>query len=402
MLLSILLVETILKYVFCSLDAFPYRNNTTNWGQTDTVPPPAAPHLHSVAPATCPSVTPLCSAAAPSNEKQDPGKNRGRRRQRQRPAIVRQVHLCHRGEAAALLFTDGSVWWVSDLTIGSWEHVTASGLDDSSVRVAAGKGSSDDGVGVRGSQHGENPTAEQSYGCLGESDTRGVMPDGRLLSEGVSAIAVTGHSSAESAGIDGSGTRSAQCGEECSQNPSDDGVVERLSWGGFNGFHDGASIVIGRDDGWLFVLTKSQELQEQRERQQLFSSPVGADKGRSRAKEATTPGVWRVSEKWIGHNARVTSVWLAGCRASTVDGPGDYVPMDARPSHLAALETSRLRGAFRGRPSAAGCHGALVTAAADGTLAWWGWPPDCGSRNSRATRKFARTPLLRMVSFQVV
>lgn len=371
------------------------RSNRIFWGQTDIVPSLGALHPHyPAAPAGAAPAKPSCFAAAATNERHDePGPKRGRLRQRQRPAVVRELHLCQRGTAAALLLADGAVWWVSDLAVGRWAKVTEpTSLGTPSAVVP--QGSLEKDSVERGQQDetprggaGADPRRNEHGRCFqSENEAEGVTQDGRLLTKGVSAIAVVGWGSIE--GADVVGVRDARGAGECSQMHCGGGAgVEALSECGDTGSCS-ASIVVGRDDGWLFILTQQQ--------QPSSSVPV-VDGDRGGTEESPIPAQWRVSEKWKGHNARVTSVWPAGCRASAGGGAGDSMPIDALTSHTAALDTSRLRAWCHGSLSRHGFNGALVSAAADGTVGWWAWPHDhcCGS--SSAARKEQRLPPLRMV-----
>lgn len=246
-------------------------------------------------------------------------------RRRRKPVVVREVRLvrgCSRtaatasmATAAALLLADGSVWWVSDLHIGSWQQVT----------VSAGGAAAVDGV---------------TEGCL--------------LSSGISAIAVV--------------ELLEQRHAEANPTPfgSDGVAMENMDGGG-----NEVAIVAGRDDGRLFLLT------QRRPPPTVFSEansdvkPGSAtDDGRGdRAASPSRP--WRVSAAWEGHRSRVTSVWLVGDAAHSriLNAPeGESQGLTA------ALDTSRLFSSSSSEEQCYGrLYGALVSAGADGTVAWWEW-----------------------------
>lgn len=286
-------------------------------------------------------------------------------RRRQKPAVVREVRLvrgCSRttaaaaATAAALLLADGSVWWVADLHIGSWQQVTVS----TGHAAAAG----------------------------------GVTAEGYLSSSGISAIAVVGL------------LEQIHTEENSNFGSDSDGKVAAGKKGGRCG-HE-VAIVAGRDDGRLFLLTQGRTpptvISEAN-----FSDfkPGSAADGGEGGRTASPPRPWRVSTVWVGHRSRVISVWIVGDAAHETP---PNAPEGESSGFTAALDTSRLSSSSRsGGLCRGGLYGALVSAGADGTVAWWEWaraedvrdvadggsPSSCEQAGGEVT---ACAPRLRMVS----
>lgn len=291
-------------------------------------------------------------------------RRRGDRR-RQKPTVVREVRLVRgysrtAAAAAALLLADGSVWWVSDLQVGSWQQVT----------VSAGGAAAADGV-----------TAE---GCLSSS--------------GISAIAVVGlpgQSHAEE-----NPTFGSDSGEKFVTGRKANGGCGR---GGVRAISE-VAIVAGRDDGWLFLLTQSRSPPTVISKANHDVKPADGGGG---DRAVSPPRPWRISAAWEGHRSRVTAVWVVGDAAQS---RLLIAPEGGPQGFTAALDTSRL---FSSSSSGGhGCdqlYGALVSAGADGTVAWWEWaradhaedvvddgnPSSCRKSGGEMT---IRAPRLRMVS----
>lgn len=243
------------------------------------------------------------------------------------------------GVAAAVLLNDGSVWWVPDLQVGTWEMVTVS-VGDAAV-------------------------------------ANGVAAGGFLSSAGVSVIAVVGLPPGDTYADKEITTSSDRGGES---------VTGKKDRGG-NGSCGEVAIVAGRDDGWLVLLSQGRP------------RPTLDTDGRTGDSPPSQPRAWRVSAAWKGHKSRVTAVWAVGD-----DAQNRSPQAQARGSQAftAALETSRLSKRCVGSM----LDGALASAAADGTLAWWEWACSRKGRNmvhdfrsgSGSDEMTMPAPGLRMVS----
>lgn len=265
------------------------------------------------------------------------GEASGRHRllQHKKPAVVREVKLAPpvnsaTAVAAALLLTDGRVWWVADLQAGTWEKVTVS---------SGGAGATAEGVAREG--------------CLSSSGASAITVV-RLPENSHAESRKTGRSDREEtfvAGADGGG----DCG---------------------NGSGRGVAIVVGRDDGWLFLLTQrgptSTEVEDAR-----AESAGCRRRGEQQPQAASSqPRPWRIGAAWKGHRSRVTAIWAIG-DASQSDRPMSsslQAPAGGSRGFTAALDTSRLCVSTRRGERASGefC-GSLVSAGGDGTVAWWEW-----------------------------
>lgn len=283
---------------------------------------------------------------AVEGQEQSRGRASRRRAERQRqnkPAVVREVRLARRSKsgtavaAAAVLLADGSVWWVPDLQVGTWERVTVS---------------------------------------VGDAEVAdGVTEEGLLSSAGVSAVAVVGLSPGPSFADKENTVASDRGGES---------VAKKLGGGGC-----GVAIVASRDDGWLFLLSRGRPLPS-----------VDSDGGRGDQPSSQLLD-WRVSAAWKGHRSRVTAVWAVR-DASQSRSP--RAPAGGAQVFTAALDTSRLSNL----PSSRRRHGvrldgALVSAGADGTVAWWEWAsgeegPSMVHDGSGCEEMTMSAPKLRMVS----
>lgn len=242
-------------------------------------------------------------------------RRRGIRQRQKKPAVVREVKLAPMSNsgtvvAAALLLADGCVWWVPDLQVGAWEKVT---VGDAAVidRVSEG---------------------------------------GFLSSAGVSAVAVGGL-------LLPPGQKNANKRDTIAYDCGGESVAGKRDSGGC-GSGSEVAIVAGRDDGWLFLLSQSRP------------PPTTDADGREGDQSSSQPGAWRVSAAWKGHRSRVTAVWPVSDAARS---RSPHAPPGGSQVFAAALETSRLS-------HVSGCkrrsddrfEGALVSAGADGTVAWWG------------------------------
>lgn len=322
------------------------------------------------------------------------------RHRQKKPAIVREVRLSPDGTAAALLLADGSVWWVDDLDVGVWQPVTI--LQPSKVVSPAPRPrdtrteekceNRPDGEGK--SREIIRQASSPPMSCAEAAD--GVTLGGLLSSRGISAIAVVrlrqGHTNDDSAGVC-AGKSSGERGTET--RPKHVGRMR-----------EGVAIVVGRDDGCLFLLTQA------RPTVALSADYCCADEAISkrssgRGHDGTSPAYpWRVSASWKGPGTRVTAIWIVGGAGKGAPSQGDKLE-GASCQFTSALETSRL--SYPGE----GCHGAgfdcaLVSADANGTVAWWEWASavnnkgaasdgnDSGAKQSENTG--IRAPSLRMVS----
>lgn len=176
------------------------------------------------------------------------------------------------------------------------------------------------------------------------------------------------------------------------------------------------AIAVGHDDGWMSLLVPpiedppastpprtpnyrfSQPLTPQdvragfEEEEYIASAEAAVGKDVSRSGISRPPCLWRVLASWKGHRCRVTSLWVVqnddetSCASSVVEndslrignprgGAVEGMGIErSAPPFTAALNTSRL--STRKLPDAAGAlfDGALVSAGADGSVAWWEWP----------------------------
>eukprot|EP00903_Cladosiphon_okamuranus_P013793 g12836.t3 len=247
-------------------------------------------------------------------------RRRGVRRRQKKPVVVREVKLTPpfnsgTGVAAVVLLADGSVWWVPDLQVGTWEMVTVS-MGDAAV-------------------------------------ADGVTGGGFLSSAGVSAVAVVGLPPGENYADKENTTSSDLSGER---------VAGKKDSGGC-GSGGEVAIVAGRDDGWLFLLSRGRP-----------RPTVDTDR-RTDDLPPSQPRAWRVSAAWKGNCSRVTAVWAVGDAAQS---RSLHAPAGGSQAFTAALETSRLSKRCVGGIF----DGALVSAAADGTLAYWEWPCSRQGRNT--------------------
>ena len=232
---------------------------------------------------------------------------RGVRQRQKKTVVVREVKLAPASKsgtaaAAAVLLTDGSLWWVPDLQVGTWERVTVS-VGDAAVA---------DGV------------TETDF----------------LSSASVSAIAVVGLSPGDHH-PGGKKTTASDGGGE-----SVGGKID----GGDRGSGDEVAIVAGRDDGWLMLLSQSP------------SRPAVDADGRKRHRPPSQPRAWCVRAAWKGHRSRVTAAWAvsdAAQRRSSRSSAGESQAFSA------ALETSRFSngcagGGFDGVLVSAGGDGTVA------------------------------------------
>lgn len=326
------------------------------------------------------SSNPTEPASGDSGQGQSEGRASRHRLRRQKPAVVREVTLA-RGvsgtTAAALLLADGSVWWVVDLSVGAWQPVT-------SAAAVSGAG-------------------------------KGFLP-----SSGVSAITVarlrrrSGDSHAGGNGTCGKGgPRRSVAGRDDGDDfcrPGDASTPLQRGEDILSTTGDGVTIIAGRDDGWLFLLTPSQcplAAASSARSHELDEAMANQRDGDNR--HAPIPGPWTVSAAWKGHRSRVTAIWVVGDVAAA---PRSSLPITSKgaPSQafIAALDSSRVEKASNsggGKGDSGRFGGALVSAGADGTVAWWDWPRDGGSstgdgggggKSSRETER--RAAKLRMVS----
>lgn len=296
-----------------------------------------------------------------SNEYQASG--RQRQPQQKKPAVVREVRLAPRvnsatAVAAALLLTDGRVWWVADLQVGTWEEVTVS---------ASGAEATVDGVAIEG--------------CLS--------------SPGASTITVVrlpGNAHAES--------------RKTGRNDGRETFVAGTKVGGDCGSGRGLAIVVGRDDGWLFLLTQRRPPPTDVEDSSAESAYCrGRGKEQPSQQASYPPRPWRIGAAWKGHRSRVTAIWAIGDAAQSEGSL--HASAGGSRGFTAALDTSRLCvSTRRGERGGGEFCGALASAGGDGTVAWWEWA--CADQDgdvlhgdifsSSFGEVATRAPRLRMVS----
>lgn len=158
----------------------------------------------------------------------------------------------------------------------------------------------------------------------------GVTETGFLSSAGVSAVAVVGLS------------------------PGDNDAGKENATASDRGGGGEFAIVAGRDDGRLFLLSQSRP-----------RPAVDADE-RKGDQPPSQPHAWHVSAAWKGHRSRVTAAWAIS-DAALERSP--HASAGGSQAFTTALETSRLSK----RRDGGGFGGALVSAGAEGTVAWWEW-----------------------------
>ena len=294
------------------------------------------------------------------------GRQRQRKRQQKKPAVVREVRLAPppansaTAVAAALLLTDGQVWWVPDLQAGTWEQVTVSAS-------------------------GAEATAD------------GVARDGFLAGSGASSIAV----------VRLPVKRHVESGETDGSNRGGKSVAGKEGIVDCRGTGSGIAIVVGRDDGRLLLLTQRRPPLTGVDEARAESGDDG-EKGEKQPQPASSPRPWRIDAAWKGHRSRVTAIWAIGDAAQSRPL---HAPEGGSQGFTAALDTSRLCVSSRNRTGERGggefC-GSLASAGGDGTLAWWEWActeqdgdggvPDDGDLKSSFGEATTRAPRLRMVS----
>lgn len=284
-------------------------------------------------------------------------KNHPSRRRTKNTAVVREVRLAKSVPGAALLLTDGSVWWVADLAVGTWQPVAVS---PATILPSNGSAKQESPVEDLDGIIEKTSTLNGSVklGKAGADAATGIAADGvlsfdeRFRGQSISAITVV---------------EIRQDGDVVAESN-----VERISGG--NDIE--IAIVAGRDDGWLFLLNQSR-----------YPSPVKVDRYSDKVprtgekKEENTPPYhhpWRVSTAWKGHLSRVTAIWCVG-DSSTASGSAQSDIECVYQPFTAALGTSRLGPSSR---ATGVVHGALVSAGADGTIAWWEWNGDAKEKTA--------------------
>lgn len=355
-------------------------------------------------------------------------------RRRTKPSVVREICLCREGlRAATVLLSDGSVWWVSDLSVGPWESVVMvprrrtdavqAGVEEScpsyagfqgAKMAAAGRGRHKTGkadMEAQGDRNREEPMASCKAGDSPPSDV------------GVSAVAILVrprcHRSARNTSSSVIGGARKISGSRDNRSPPDfsPSCLPTATDAHRRDRRDPShAIVVGHDDGWMSLLVPPgedppastprtpsygfprpltpQDVPAGFEEEEFVASAeaaVGKDGGES-GSIGRSPCPWRVLVSWKGHKCRVTSLWVVqnddqtsrassvvenaslrvgNPRGGTVEGRGVERSV---PPFTAALNTSRL--STRKVPDAVGpmFDGALVSAGSDGSVAWWEWP----------------------------
>ena len=336
------------------------------------------------------------------------GQGRAARRQddrhRLKPTIVREVRLSRDGTGAALLLADGSVWWVDDLDIGVWQPVTVLEPNTTSPAPRPRDSQAEAYMDSRPDSDGTPLEIMREASSLptGRAEAAaGATVEGLLSSRGVSAIAVVrirpqGEADGDNVGRDSAG---ACAGKDISGRGTET-RHKKVCRG-----RDGVSIVVGRDDGRLFLLT--------RRRPTMAVSPdkccpdeATSERFSGKGHNHTAPLYpWCVSASWKGPEVRVTAMWTVGEGAKSTPSQGG-TPERGSCHFTSALETSILRypsGACDG----ARIDGALVSAGANGTVAWWEWPSAanirgvasdvCDKGAERGENTGIRAPNLRLV-----
>ena len=404
------------------------------WGETHRIPcsphTPLDPANHAF------TAKSSASPGAGNTLLDDAEAERGRAgpRRRRKPPFVREIRVFRQDgllHAAMVLLADGSVWWISDLAVGPWEPVVVPpspldvapaarvshqcgviqsqaeaevSHDGSDAYFYGGKDSAAAGVTAASSVHSRVTRNEGRAGT--PADDR-VGPAERLamiaLRRGLPPVPL---SSAAVSAMVVLGTRRPCCDSDASARNEDD-VAQVF-------------VVVGREDGSMFLLAAhpaspvaSCASTSSKAPDVCFprASEKGSDgNGCSQPDRSPRPPrpPWRVAASWKGHRgSRVTSLWVvndatsaaasaasvaktnASCASALGKPRGDggasaaaagleQVEENSIP-FIAALDTSRLS-----RPQDDGCpcphgggaafDGVLVSAGADGTVAWWEWP----------------------------
>lgn len=307
-------------------------------------------------------------------------------RRRPKPAVVREICLFRDGTRGVLLLADGTVWWMADLADDTWQPVTAppSALVGPTLPLRNIWVGEESAACFPGDERpSEEVPARAGSAKQGVDAADGASLDEVLPSRGVSAVAIVRVPRQEAAnrdpGPDGSGKRSRTGG----------GQADALS--GEERGTDELAIVAGRDDGWLFLLTQG-ALPSGEGATLSVEGAAGSVEETGDCRLSLRP--WRVRAAWNGHRSRVTSLWVVGDCASIGSARGNATDK-ASSSFVAALDTSRLNYPSDVRHAA----GALISAGANGTVAWWEWT--CvtrrGSLAAGAKDERVPPPTLRMV-----
>jgi len=175
--------------------------------------------------------------------------------------------------------------------------------------------------------------------------------------------------------------------------------------GGDCGSGRGYAVIVGRDDGWLFLLTRRRSPLTESEEARTESAGCRGRGERQPQPASSRPCPWRIGAAWKGHRSRVTAIWAVGDAAQS--GRPFNAPEGGSQGLTAALDTSRLRvSTERGGRGGGEFCGALASAGGDGTVAWWEWAcsehDGGGVHDDTFALSFAeaitRAPRLRMVS----
>lgn len=335
------------------------------------------------------------------------GQGRAARRQddrhRLKPTVVREVRLSRDGTGAALLLADGSVWWVDDLDIGVWQPVTA--LEPHTTSPAPRTRDTRTEADIESRPNSDETPIEimreaSSLPTGGAEAAAGATVEGLLSRRGVSAIAVVkvkqGEADGDGVGRDSAGACAGKDMSGCGTETRPEHVYRG---------RDGVAIIVGRDDGRLFLLT--------RKRPTMAVSPnkccpdeATSERFSGRGHDRTAPPYpWCVSASWKGPEVRVTAIWTVGEAAKSAHSQGGT--RERGSCHfISALETSMLRCPSGGLHGAR-IDGALVSAGANGTVAWWEWTSAANIRGvagdvndngaKRGENTGMRAPNLRMV-----
>lgn len=288
---------------------------------------------------------------------------------RKKPAVVREVRLAaNLPGGAAVLLADGSVWWVADLTVGTWQPVTISPpkyivapVTDSGRAFPEEQHDLMGGVEGATSENGESHArTEGTVDAAYEASSAACWTNSGVSSIAVFSIprsttAAAGEGDVMSVGLNGRGEavdKHVDGNHPARGNPSDEETRCKK---------DDVAIVAGCDDGQLFVLTQSHQVKRD------------LSAGGGQTLRCPPPRPWRVITAWQGHRSRVTATWLVRDGTNSKIATGHKMTADPTcRSFTSAVDTSRLKAPVDG----VAVNGALVSAGADGTVIWWDWNCD--------------------------
>lgn len=211
-------------------------------------------------------------------------------RRRTKPSVVREIRICQEGlRAATVLLSDGSVWWVSDLSVAPWEPVVMipstfrssrrvcrrrtgavqAGVEESSPSTGFQRAKIAAAEGQAGGHHKNGDVdmetqGDRDKGALMVSCKAGDVPPSDV---GVSAVAILvrpwRHLLARNASSSVIGRARKSDGSRDNTSPSPRSTPPACSYptatdarpkNGHEKRDSIHAIVVGRDDGWMSLL----------------------------------------------------------------------------------------------------------------------------------------------------